>query len=229
MPRRFWRASRRPRRSLRRTSPYTIRVRYPDSNRSSLEAMSNTLLNSAADTRRRLGTLATVTELPGQTEIRRENLQRDVVVTARLEGRDLGSGVAAVQKAVDDLHLPPSIRVEYGGTYAEQQQSFHDLMMVLVLAIVLVFRGAAVRVPNVGCTDCDSVVGAAVDLGRISRAADHPDDVQHCVVHGTDHGDRHRGQEWHPAARRRSAISRGGIAGARCDDSGRPPPLCGPS
>ena len=39
-------------------------------------------------------------ELPGQTEIRRENLQRDVAVTARLEGRDLGSGIAAVQKVV---------------------------------------------------------------------------------------------------------------------------------
>ena len=71
---------------------YTIRVRYPDANRSSLAAMSNTLLNSATGHTATLGTLANVTELPGQTEIRRENLQRDVAVTARLEGRDLGSG-----------------------------------------------------------------------------------------------------------------------------------------
>jgi len=35
--------------------------------------------------------------------------------------------------------LPSSIRVEYGGTYKEQQQSFHDLLTVLVLALVLVF------------------------------------------------------------------------------------------
>ena len=93
----------------------------PDNNRSSLAAMSNTLLNSASGHTATLGTLATVTELPGQTEIRRENLQRNVVVTARLEGRDLGSGVSAVQKVVNDLHLPSSIRVVYGGTYAEQQ------------------------------------------------------------------------------------------------------------
>jgi multidrug efflux pump subunit AcrB len=83
--------------------------------------------------------LATLTELPGQNEIRRENLQRDVAVTARLEGTDLGSGVAAVQKAVASLKLPPSIRVQYGGTYQEQQQSFRDLIMVLALAVVLVF------------------------------------------------------------------------------------------
>ncbi len=118
---------------------FTIRVRYPDANRSSLQAMSNTLLNSTTGHTATLGTLANVTELPGQNEIRRENLQRDVTVTARLEGRDLGSAIKAVQKAVNDLHLPPSIRVVYSGTYEEQQQSFHDLLLVLVLATLLVF------------------------------------------------------------------------------------------
>ena len=118
---------------------YTVRIRYPESNRSSLDAMRNTLLNSASGHTATLGTLAAVTELPGQNEIRRENLQRDVTVTARLEGTDLGSAIKAVQKTVDDLHLPASIRVVYGGTYEEQQKSFHDLMLVLVLATVLVF------------------------------------------------------------------------------------------
>ena len=119
--------------------PYTIRVRYPEVNRATLVAMSNTLLNSASGHTATLGALADIKELPGQTEIRRENLQRDAVVTARLEGRDLGSSIAAVQKVVNGLHIPPSIRVVYGGTYEEQQQSFHDLLLVLVLAILLVF------------------------------------------------------------------------------------------
>ena len=119
--------------------PYTLRVRFPKENRSTLEAMSNTLLVSPSGGTATLGSVATVTELPGQTEILRENLQRDVEVTARLEGLDLGTGVAAVQKAVNDLKLPPSIRVEYGGTYATQQKSFHDLVVVLLLALVLIF------------------------------------------------------------------------------------------
>ena len=118
---------------------YTIRVRYPESNRSSLDAMSNTLLNNSSGHTATLGSLAEIENLPGQTEIRRENLQRDVTVTARLEGTDLGSAIKAVQKAVDGMHLPSSMRVMYGGTYEEQQKSFHDLMLVLVLAIVLVF------------------------------------------------------------------------------------------
>ena len=118
---------------------YTIRVRYPETNRNSLDAMSNTLLNSASGHTATLSTLATVKELPGQNEIRRENLQRDVTVTARLEGTDLGSAIKAVQKTVAGMQLPSSIRVVYGGTYEEQQKSFHDLMLVLLLAIVLVF------------------------------------------------------------------------------------------
>jgi len=44
-----------------------------------------------------------------------------------------------VQRAVRDLHVPQAIRVVYGGTYAEQQKSFHDLLIVLALAVVLVF------------------------------------------------------------------------------------------
>jgi len=97
------------------------------------------LLNSASGRTATLGSLADIKELPGQTEIRRENLQRDVAVTARLEGLDLGSGIAAVQKAAAGLHIPSSIRVVYGGTYEEQQQSFHDLLLVLILAVLLVF------------------------------------------------------------------------------------------
>jgi CzcA family heavy metal efflux pump len=118
---------------------YTIRVRYPNDNRSSLDAMNNTLLNSASGHTATLGSLSSITQVPGQTEIRRENLQRDITVTARLEGRDLGSGMTDVQRTVANLHLPSSIHVQYGGTYEEQQRSFRELIMVLLLAIVLVF------------------------------------------------------------------------------------------
>jgi multidrug efflux pump subunit AcrB len=86
-----------------------------------------------------LGSLAYVEEFPGQTEIVRESLQREVEVTARLEDVDLGTGIAAVQKSIADLKLPGSIRVEYGGTYQEQQKSFRDLSTVLLFAVVLIF------------------------------------------------------------------------------------------
>jgi multidrug efflux pump subunit AcrB len=118
---------------------YTLRVRFPEANRASLEAMRDTLLVSSSGHTASLGALATVVEVPGQTEVRRENLQRNVAVTARFEGRSLGSGMADVQKVVAGLNIPSSIRVVYGGTYAEQQRSFHDLVIVLILAVLLLF------------------------------------------------------------------------------------------
>jgi multidrug efflux pump subunit AcrB len=119
--------------------PYTLRVRFPQSNRSSLEAMSDTMLVNSNGGTSTLGSLSTISEVPGQTEVLRDNLQQEKEVTARLEGIDLGTGVAEVKKAVSEMHLPPSIRVEYGGTYQEQQKSFHDLVVVLLLALVLIF------------------------------------------------------------------------------------------
>jgi multidrug efflux pump subunit AcrB len=90
---------------------YPIRVRFPEGNRASLERMTNTLLVSGTGKTATLGSLASISNDPGETEIRRENLQRLIQVTARLEGVDLGTGIAGVQKAVNDLHLPSSIRV----------------------------------------------------------------------------------------------------------------------
>lgn len=119
--------------------PYTIRVRLDDDSRRSLETMENTVFNSSSGHTASLGSLTTVTQLPPQNEIRRENLQRLVIVTARLEGTDLGTAVKLVQRRVDAMHLPPNVRIEYGGTYQEQQKSFTELAGVLAMALMLVF------------------------------------------------------------------------------------------
>jgi CzcA family heavy metal efflux pump len=119
--------------------PYTIRVRLGDDHRTSLEAIRSTVFLSASGHTATLGSIADIAQLPPQNEILRENLQRMVTVTGRLEGSDLGSAMARVQSTVKGMHLPPSVRVEYGGTYQEQQKSFHDLLMVLLLALALVF------------------------------------------------------------------------------------------
>ncbi len=119
--------------------PYTVRVRFPPNVRASFDSIQQTLLVSATGQTATLGSLATYVNEPGQTEVIRENLQRVARVTGRLEGVNIGKGIVGVKKALKDLGLPPSIRVEYGGGYQEQQQAFGDLIVVLVLAIVLVF------------------------------------------------------------------------------------------
>ncbi len=124
---------------IRDGRPYTIRVRFPKADRASLAAMQNLVLVGSTGHTATLGTLAQVTELPPQNEIFRENLQRDITVTGGLEGSDLGTGMARIQKKVAALGLPASVRIVYGGTYQQQQQSFHELLRVLLLALALVF------------------------------------------------------------------------------------------
>ena len=118
---------------------YTIRVRFPDDVRQSLDSIRNTLLVSSSGRTATLGTLADIQNIPPQNEIRRENLQRMVAVTGRLEATNLGAGIAGVKRAIANLNMPPAIRVQFGGTYEEQQKSFGDLVLVLIAAIVLVF------------------------------------------------------------------------------------------
>jgi len=61
-------------------------------------------------------------------------------VTARLEGIDLGTAVAQIKAQIaKNVKLPPGMTIEYGGLYQEQQGSFRELMLSLLLAIVLVF------------------------------------------------------------------------------------------
>ena len=61
-------------------------------------------------------------------------------VTARLNGRDLGSTLKAIQEKLKaTISLPPGYRIEFGGSYAQQQQAFKELLMILITAALLVF------------------------------------------------------------------------------------------
>ena len=69
---------------------YTIRVRFPQGKNLDLDRIKNTMIVSSTGKNATLGTVATFTTEPGQTEILRENLQRYVAVTGRFEGVSLG-------------------------------------------------------------------------------------------------------------------------------------------
>jgi multidrug efflux pump subunit AcrB len=86
-----------------------------------------------------LSQVVDVEETPGQLELRREDLRQDVAVTARLEGRDMGSAMAEIRDRLSrDASLPPGT-LEFGGLYQQQEESFRNLMLVLAMAIFLVF------------------------------------------------------------------------------------------
>jgi CzcA family heavy metal efflux pump len=84
-----------------------------------------------------LGRVADLSTDPGQPEITRDNLQRMVAVTARIEGRDLGSTVTDVKAALDQPGvLPPAVSYSLGGLYEQQQIAFSGLLKVFAAALV---------------------------------------------------------------------------------------------
>jgi CzcA family heavy metal efflux pump len=88
-------------------------------------------------------TLSDVTRVQheaGLLEMHREDLRQLVAVSARFSGRDLGSGIAAIKERLDKtIEMPSEARVEYGGLYQQQQESFRNLTLVLAMAVLLVY------------------------------------------------------------------------------------------
>jgi CzcA family heavy metal efflux pump len=84
--------------------------------------------------------LAGITVEPGTAQIERENLQSMIAVIARLDQRDLGSVMHDIRQGIDTrIHLPEGYHINYGGAYQEQQKSFGELLLILILASLLVF------------------------------------------------------------------------------------------
>ena len=117
-----------------------IRMRYPGAAKATLAQMQAEPVFLPNGQRRRLDELATVAVSTSSAELGRENLQAMTAVTARLDGRDLGSAVREIQQKIDrQVPLPPGYFVQYGGSFAEQQQSFQELLTILGTACLLVF------------------------------------------------------------------------------------------
>ncbi len=114
-----------------------VRVRLPQELRRRAETLSLLTLRATDGRIVSLGSIAKTSVGSGQRQITREDLAPFIPVTARLDGLDLGSAMKQVQAKVGGLKLPPSIRVEYGGLYQQQTQSFRDLTTVFVAALLL--------------------------------------------------------------------------------------------
>jgi CzcA family heavy metal efflux pump len=114
-----------------------IRVRAPQDLRDRAKQVSELPLVAPDGHTVRVSQIAEVRIEGGQKQLTREDLAPFIDVTARLEGRDLGSGMKEIRSVVSGLNLPPSIRVDYGGLYAEQQKSFADLALVFAAALLL--------------------------------------------------------------------------------------------
>jgi CzcA family heavy metal efflux pump len=117
-----------------------VRVIFPANLRTSLDNVKALQVRSSSGQLFRLDQVAGIEIDKGQAEIERENLRQMIAVTGRLEGTDLGTAIREIrQQLAQDVKLPPGMTVEFGGLYEEQQSSFSELLLALVLAVMLVF------------------------------------------------------------------------------------------
>ena len=117
-----------------------IRMLYPGSRKLSLEDLKGLQIFLPSGKLQPVSSLAIINVNAGDVEIQRQNLQTMGVITARLDNRDLGSAMKEIQSVIQSkINLPLGYHIEYGGAYAEQQQSFKELLLILVTASLLVF------------------------------------------------------------------------------------------
>jgi CzcA family heavy metal efflux pump len=117
-----------------------ILMRFTNFKDNSLDRIKKQLIFAPDGISRPLEYFANVELSAGDPDITREDLKSNVVITARLDNRDLGSAISEIKAVIGkNLPLPPGSYIVFGGTYAEQQSSFRELLMILISAILLVF------------------------------------------------------------------------------------------
>ena len=116
-----------------------VKVRYPDAYRQDIQKINELQLANGQGKLIPLRSIAAVERTTGEAEIARDQLQQLVAVTARIEGRDLGSTVADIRRMLAArMYLPSGMAMEFGGVFQTQQESFSGLIMVSLAALLLV-------------------------------------------------------------------------------------------
>ena len=118
---------------------YRILVQFRDAEHLSIDEVLDVTLTSPSGERVALRNLVSANSGRGPDEIARKDQQRIATVSANVEGRDLGSAARAVQEVLDRIARPAGYELRVAGNYEEQQKSFSELLVSMVLALILVY------------------------------------------------------------------------------------------
>jgi cobalt-zinc-cadmium resistance protein CzcA len=126
---------------------FKLMVRLDESMRTDVDALSNIPIytpdyNSISENNELnfvpLGQVAHITMVNGPNQINRQSAKRNVVVTANVTGRDLGSFISDTQSKLDAFNLPPGYWIEYGGTFEQLQSASQRLSIVIPITLMLI-------------------------------------------------------------------------------------------
>ena len=118
---------------------YDIYLRYHQEARANVESIGNIRLQSAKGAWLRLKDVASVSIESGPLQVRRDDVQRRVVIQANVQGRDMGSVVADIERTVrEQANLPDGYSVQIGGQFESQQRAQKRLALVVPVSIALI-------------------------------------------------------------------------------------------
>lgn len=106
----------------------------------SIEGVKNALIDTENGNKIPLSQVAEIVSVSGPSTISRENVQRNIVISANVAGRDLHSVVMDIQKKIKaDISLPEGYRVEYGGQFESETKASRTLLFTSIIAIFIIF------------------------------------------------------------------------------------------
>ncbi|WP_019028714.1 efflux RND transporter permease subunit [Colwellia piezophila] len=118
---------------------YDIYVRFEEKYRDNQAAIADLRIQSPTGAWVRLGDIATVSFESGPPQVRRDDVQRRVVIQANVQGRDMGSVVADIRAAIaSKVDLPAGYSVVIGGQFENQQRAQQRLAVVVPLSLALI-------------------------------------------------------------------------------------------
>jgi Cu/Ag efflux pump CusA len=161
---------------------FDLVVRFPSELRANAEAISGVAFDTPTGQRVPLAELAAIEVTRGPNTISRENVQRKIVVQANVAGRDLGSTVEDIRRAVGErVTLPTGYHVEYGGQFESQEEATRVLAMLSLVAIAAIFlilyaefrstRTAALVMANLPLALIGGVLAVLLTGGVVSIAS----------------------------------------------------------
>ena len=119
---------------------FELIVRYDDAHRADREAIGSTLMTTPAGVTIPLSQLADIVPARGPNTISRENVQRKIVVSANVAGRDVGGAVDELRSRVEsDVGLPPEYHVQYGGQFESGQEATRRITILSLFSIAAIF------------------------------------------------------------------------------------------
>lgn len=119
---------------------YDVVLKLDDKYTGSADAIGKVLIDTGFGSKVPLEEVAEIVSTTGPGAISRENVQRKLVVSANVSGRDVGSVVEDIREAVaSSITLPEGYRIEYGGQFESAGKASRTLALATILAVFVIF------------------------------------------------------------------------------------------